>query len=401
MVSATSSSVENLDFSHLRGKDRKITQIIEKTYHNNTESDYTEKIEQLEKAFNYSVEKDYYWGSPELSFLYGTPLYEQSSESQRKVLNHLYWIGQYNLVAASETSTILFNQVTANVFFSLGGFDSLCHELDLETNQERYHIHAFQNIDRIVQEGIFGNADVNGDQYRKQTLDVLRDGVARYMGSDLTLKFLSINWGSTPFLASQYYCARYIANISLKNKEQVYSLHCRKLQKSGAHVPAPTAISRYHLLDESFHTTISQLLGKELYKEFAKPSAYEKFLMNTVIYNYQKHGAGSLSGLAPGAPLKDELFMPVLYSVLRSSVFGMSTTEALDWIEKCACSEHKGFHVSLEYVTRLLNDLRRFFSTIDYLWPVNKEWSIMAEAHSIPKTLKANRRAFNKFARTV
>jgi hypothetical protein len=401
MVSVTSSSAENLDFSHLQGKERKFAQIIEKTYHNNTESDYTEKIEQLEKSFDYSIEKNYYWGDPELSFLYGTPLYAQASESQRKVLNHLYWIGKYNLVSASEKSTIFFNQVTANVFFSLGGFDSLCHELDLETNQERYHVRAFQHIDQVVQEDIFGDADASTDQYRKQTADVLRDGVARYLGSDLTLKFLSINWGSTPFLASQYYCARYIANVSLKNKEQTYSLYCRKLENSGAHVPAPTAISRYHLLDESFHTTISQLLGKELYKEFAKPSRYEKFLMNMVIYNYQKHGASSLSGLAPGAPLKDELFMPVLYSVLRSPVFGMSSPEALDWIEKCACTEHEGFQVSLKYVTRLLNDLRRFFSSIDYFWPVNQEWSLMAAGHSIPKALKTNRQAFNKFVRTV
>jgi hypothetical protein len=57
--------------------------------------------------------------------------------------------------------------------------------------------------------------------------------------------------------------------------------------------------------------------------------------------------------------------------------------------------------VSLQYVTRLLNDLRRFFSSIDYFWPVNKEWSIMEDAHSIPKALKINRQAFNKFARTV
>lgn len=398
---AESSQTSKLDFSHLQGKERKFAQIIEKTYQNNTDSDYTEKIEQLEKNFDYSIEKDYYWSEPELSFLYGTPLYDQASDYQKRILNHLYWIGQYNLVAASEKSTIFFNQVTANVFFALKGFDSLCHELDLETNQERYHIHAFENIDRIVQEDIFGDPDVGTDQYRKRTLDILRDGVARYMGSDLSLKFLSLNWGSSPFLASQYYCARYIANISLKTYEAGRALYCRKLESSGAHIPAPTAISRYHLLDESFHTTISQLLGKELYKEFAQPSLYEKFLMNIVIYNYQRVGMSGLSGLSPGAHMSDELFIPVLYSVLRSPVFGMSSPEALGWIEKCTCTEHEGFQISLKYVTRLLNDLRRFFSDIDYFWPVNKEWSIMAAGHSIPKALKNNRQAFNKFARTV
>jgi hypothetical protein len=115
-------------------------------YRHNLESDYTEKIEALEKSFDYASNSEHLWGDPELSILYGTPLYEQASDSQKLALNHLYWGAQYDYTAASEASTINYNQVTAGVFAKVGGYDSLCSTLEHESDQEKYHIHAFQNI---------------------------------------------------------------------------------------------------------------------------------------------------------------------------------------------------------------------------------------------------------------
>ena len=90
--------------------------IFEKTYRNNIESDYTEKLRDLGKEFKYDNDRDYYWSDPELSLLYGTPLYEVASPTQKLALNHLYWVGNYNNTAATEASTSIYNLVTAGVF---------------------------------------------------------------------------------------------------------------------------------------------------------------------------------------------------------------------------------------------------------------------------------------------
>ena len=91
----------------LSPKTKKHIRLIEKTYQSNINSDYTERMEALGKNFDYQTNSGYYWGEPEFSTLYGTPLYEEASEAQKLALNHLYWVGQYNHTANSEANTIL------------------------------------------------------------------------------------------------------------------------------------------------------------------------------------------------------------------------------------------------------------------------------------------------------
>jgi hypothetical protein len=79
----------------------------------------------------------------------------------------------------------------------------------------------------------------------------------------------------------------------------------------------------------------------------------------------------------------------------------MSSQEALEWLEKCMCQEHDGFHLTLKYHQRLLSDLRRLFEPIDYLWPVNHEMRVMASGGSIDKAIKNNIKAFDRFSKTV
>ncbi len=120
--------------------------LIEKIYQSNIDSDYSEKIADLGKNFDYSSNSDRYWREPELSILYSTPLYEEVSSSQKLALNHLYWVGQYNHTANSEANTMLYNQITKGVFAHFDDYKTLCQELDFETFQESYHIKTFQKI---------------------------------------------------------------------------------------------------------------------------------------------------------------------------------------------------------------------------------------------------------------
>jgi len=215
------------------------------------------------------------------------------------------------------------------------------------------------------------------------------------------LQFFTLNCGSSPFLACVFYVTRFMANMLLKNFEYRYSQYYRELEKTGEFIPAPLAVSHYHLLDEGFHTTTSQLISQDLYKEFPKPSAYEKFLANLTVYRSQCVGLSGLSGGLPAIFRTDASFMLSLYRLLQSPVFNMSPQEALESLEKCLTRENEGFHVTLKYHQRLLSDLRRLFDGIDYLQPVNREMRVMASGGSISKAIESNIKAFKRFSKDV
>lgn len=278
-------------------------QVISKTFHNNKNSDYTEKIKQLEKGFDYSSNSSEYWCFPEQSILYGTPFYEAASDSQKIALNHLFWVMQYSKIANDEVGTVLFNQLTASVFSRIEDCQELCQELELETAQEKFHIHAFQRVGYLTRKSLLGNTllssskqSVNNNFYnlfyrcsyntikylskitlenkekfasdylkeldRKKNMLLPTDGffsrrlpfIARIPTSQLYF------WqsGTSPFIASQFYAIRFIANMMLKNWEYNYVQYLRQQEKNSQFVPIPTQISNFHLLDESFHTNMSK-----------------------------------------------------------------------------------------------------------------------------------------------
>ncbi|MBD2153045.1 hypothetical protein H6G02_00775 [Leptolyngbya sp. FACHB-16] len=469
-----SDSGESSDSQNSGGKTIRITEI---NYRRNTESDFTEKIEELDRTFKYESNQDYWWSEPELSLLYGTPLYDEASPSQRKALNHLYWATQYNQTAATEANAILYNQVTAGVFSTVGGYGVLCDELDLETAQERHHIHAFHSIGYKTKKALLGqsgfNASIQGKavsgklgagqqssskqnrlpkvvnqgarsslfsfNLQSSPLSTFQDSALRFVTHEVFLKkqaqfyssylqtldekgeaipaqttgllgqiaprsllqFFTLNCGSSPFIACVFYVTRFMANMLLKNYEYRYVQYYRELEKNNEFIPAPTAVSYNHLMDEAFHTTTSQLIAQDLYKDFPKPTAYERFFANLTIYRAQQVGLSGLSGGLPAIFRNDGDFLLSLYRLLQSPVFEMSSTDALHWLERCLCQEHEGFHRNLNYHHRLLSDLRRHFEPLDYLWAVNRDVRIMAAGGSIPQALEANTQAFTQFSSSL
>ena len=425
---------------------KKHQRLIEKTWQTNSNSNYTEKIRDLGQTFRYEDCCDRDWNIPEISLLYGTSFYETASEQQKRILNHLYWMTLYQGVTATELGAIVYNQITAGVFEEIGSHDTLCHELDLETAQEKQHIRTFQKICSKTKLALLGKTPIGNSQQKKsanqlrgsmaidwqyygfrllaklllknytgyyspylkafeqkgQSIPVPTHGVVGQMAPLLQLKFLTINFGMSPFLACQTYAIRYASNIILKAQEICYSRYFLETERQGKPVPAPTAVSRYHFLDESFHTTTSQALAIGLHQDFPRPSAYEKFVANRMFYNIQKNLLGGLSGVLPGRCVTDDCdFMLFFYRILQSQSFGLSAREALHWLEKCFCQEHEGFHVTLKYHQKLLIELRRVFSALDYLWPVNREFQLMAAGASIPQAIQTNLQTFKRFSRAV
>lgn len=371
---------------------------VELNHQNNLHSDYTEKIQELDRNFDYSKDRHYYWSDPQMSMFYGSPLYEMTSPEQKLALNHLYWIGVYYSTAANEADTILYNQITASVLFSLG-YEALCYELDVETTQERHHIHAFHTVCNQTESLLLGEPIIRATLQRVYSNHGI---LGRIPARQLMLQFFAANWGSSPFLASQYYTIRYIANMLLKNKESHYARYFKDLERRGEYIPTPTAISRYHFLDEAFHTTTSQFLSQDLYKDLPAPTAYERFMLNTMIYLLQRNALGGLSGVFPGGFAGDRFgLIPSVYRLLQSSLFGMSAQEALDWMDKIFCQEHEGFHISYQFHQRALADLRSVVANNEYLSAANREMRAMATAGSIEKAIASNTKAFRQFSKSV
>jgi hypothetical protein len=436
------------DYTKLEKRHIKVNEI---NYRNNLESDYTEKIVTLEKSFDYASNNDHYWGKPEQSVLYGTPLYEAASESQKLALNHLYWVGHYDHIAAAEASTIHYNQVTAGVFSQIGDYQGICSNLKPEAEQEKSHIHAFHHIFSKTKIALLGKRTMGlklnknssshqnwsqklisefqqsfsqNFQYdalrflsktllksqtyhyssylqdldeKREPLTALSKGALGMAIPSPLLQFFAFCWGSSPFLACQYYTYRYAANTVLKNYEHNYFQHFKELEKEEKFTPIPTAVSYYHCLDESFHMTTSQLIARDMYKEFPQPTVSEKVIANLVFYLMQRGFLGGLPGGLIGSFVHESSMMPLYYRILRSPLFDMPAQEALHWMEKCLCHEHQGFHVQTQYHQRALKTMSGLASSLDYLWPINREMRIMAAGGSISKAIENNIKAFNEF----
>lgn len=78
---------------------------IELTYRSNSDSDYTEKIQELDRNFDYDDNLNYYWTDPEQSLLYGTPLYEVASSTQKKL--SIIFIGLFRIIILPLVKLIL------------------------------------------------------------------------------------------------------------------------------------------------------------------------------------------------------------------------------------------------------------------------------------------------------
>ena len=451
MLNTIDSSSNSSSFEDSNVKDP--LKVMKVTYKNNADSDYTEKIEALDKSFNYHSNREHFWLEQEQSLLYGTPLYEVATSEQKLALNHLHWVTNYMYIANSESEILAFNQMTANVFAATGFCAPTPQELELEIQQESSHIHAFYNIGYTTLKAILGKdafksplkrqvskraksenkakppvpayphailrslislmlKQPNQDEMpvwtevKKQNKEILIPNTGGFWGQGLSpaflMQFFCFHWGLTPFLATNYYTSRYMANMFLKNQEYNIVKYYRKLEKQEQFIPTPTAISFYHFLDESFHTTTSQFLGQELYKQFPKPTIYEKSIANLVIYLVQLRSFNGLSATLPRRYFSDSLSdMAYVYKLLQSPVFGMSTSSALEWIEKCYCQEHEGWHITLKHHQHLLTELRRYLESIDYLWLVNREMRVMANNGSISKAIQQNRQTFQKFSQEI
>lgn len=377
---------------------KKFIKRMSNVYKSNKSSNYTEEMERLYKSFNYEENSRHNWTYPEFSLLYGSPIYENASEEQRRVLNHLYWICFYNYVMGGEISTMVGNQLCCGAFYHLGGYEVICHELDLETSQERVHVEAFRHVGYETEMALFGKLifrrplpsyldGATGDPQKRSKRNFLQK---------LPQQYLHARIGSSPFLATQYFTGRGLRNIQAKVKEYQHSLYGKERERNGEYVCAPTLISHNHCFDEGYHTSTSRFISHDLMRDLGgKPSAVDSYMANRMVEGVQ----GSLDNLSctvPGIFSDDSQYIPLVYELLQTDIFGMTQSEAMVALEQVYCQEHEGFHVAAKYHSRALQQNQEFVSDLEYLNDANREMKVMASA-AIDKTVANNISVFRRF----
>ena len=95
----------------------------------NKKQDHTTLLDEAAKSFDYASAKDAYWNPEEFSLLYGTPLWDESDQTQRLRLNQLYWVAYYSQIISAEIATIFFNQTSAAGLYGLEDFRDVCDML--------------------------------------------------------------------------------------------------------------------------------------------------------------------------------------------------------------------------------------------------------------------------------
>ena len=136
--------------------DSKTYRRLELNTQRNKQQDNGPELDQLSQKFSYEACKDQYWNPEPFSLLYKTPLWEQSSPSQRIKLNQLYWVAYYSQIISAEIATIFFNQTSAASLYGMEDFRVVCDTLDLESMQERAHINAFKKVSEDFEAAVFG-----------------------------------------------------------------------------------------------------------------------------------------------------------------------------------------------------------------------------------------------------
>lgn len=364
----------------------------------NREQDQTANMDRAAASFRWDAAKDHLWNDEEQSLLYGTPIWDASSEAQRRLLNQLYWVAYYSQIISAEIATIYFNQTSAAGLYGLEDFRLVCDTLDLESGQERAHIAAFKAVSEQVEREVFGErvftSAMRGPFVPTMIFSDLTPFRARMR--ELELRAFGLLSSGSAFIGSQYFTVRGLRTLNGKMVQQKLS---RYHQQQTGESPVPTAISYHHFMDESFHFHSSHVIGLDVVRSLPKPTAFEKLIANLAVRGCQDDHS-QVSVTVAGLFWSDVAAMPAVYKVLTSPAFGLKRPEALRWMRATYCEENAGQVAAHKLHAEAQASYRRFVEPLDYLTPENREMRRMANT-TLNSTLARNREGFATLERSL
>lgn len=376
-------------------EDQKLYRKLQINYSRNKEQDQTQLIDRAASAFRYEDCLDQYWNPEEFSLLYGTALWEQSSPSQRIVLNHLYWVAYYSQIISAEIATIFFNQTSAAGLYAQDDFRLVCDMLDLESAQERSHINAFRTISTQVEENLFGKRIFTFPMRGPftETMIFADTNALRTWWKKIQLQYFGLISASNTFLACQYFTVRGLRTLNGKLVQHKLSSYYQK-HHDQENAPIPSKISYYHFMDESFHFNSSTILAHDVVKCLRPPTMFERTVANLGIRGCQVdhyHFSAAINGIF----WYDPALYNAIYQVLRSQIFGMCDRAAQEIMHKCFTEESIGLQNSYKTHREAVESYKIYLEKVDYAWKINKEMSIVS-ANSIPHYLSLQKSVFSQ-----
>jgi hypothetical protein len=373
---------------------------LELNHRRNVEQDHTEKMDAASAAFDFAACRDEMWNPERYSLLWGTPVWEQASPAQRIALNHLYWVAYYSQIISAEIATIFYNQTSAAGLYAEEDFRLVCDTLDLESTQERAHIHAFRRVSDAVEMQLFGQRVFSYAMRGPydETMVHCDAGAARRFWKKLQLRTWGLLSSGSSFIACQYFTIRGLRTLNGKLVQHQLSRYwANHTEKERA--PIPSAISYYHFQDESYHFNTSMMVAQDVVKSLRPPTRFERAVVNAAVEGCQKDHYNFSTAIAGIFWYDPSLYGP-LYRIFTSPLFGMDRGQALELMERSFCRENDGMRESAAVHATARESYVKFLEGMDFISPGNREMSLMGR-NGIDRHLVANQRAFRRFEKDV
>jgi len=369
---------------------------LEMNLRRNAEKDHTASIDECASAFRYEECKDAYWNPEPHSLLWGTPVWDQATPSQRVTLNQLYWVAYYAQIVSAEIATIFLNQVAGAGMYSLEDFRLVCDNLDIETKQERAHINAFKKVGEEVEYQLFGHRLFTYPMRSiyEHTMVFADTDRARTFWRRLQIQAFMLMSTSNAFLGSQYLLIRGLRTLNGKMIQHQLGQFYRE-HPDQANAPLPAAISWYHFLDESFHFHTSRVVGLEVPRSLPPPTAFEQWIVNRAVAACQRdhyHFSVVVNGIFWYEPAT----FPAIYRLFRSKVLGMDHGQAMQMLAACFTQDSPGVQAAAHTHRTAADSYCAFVEPVAWLRPHNREMRHM-KSNAVERYLARNRRALARF----
>lgn len=376
--------------------DQKTMKRIELALKRSKELDQTAMMDQAAKDFNYESCKNEMWNPERFSLLYKTWIWEQASPDQKVKLNQLFWIAYYSQIISAEIATIFFNQTSAAALYGMEDFRVVCDTLDLESAQERAHIHAFKQVSEQFEQEVFGERIFSYPMRTPFEKTMLFSDLSEFKQwwRKWQLQAFTAISANSAFVGCQYFTVRGLRTLNGKIvQHQLSRYYTEHADKDNA--PVPSKISYYHFIDESFHFNTSTIVSHEVINSLPKPSKIESIIGNMALRGCQMDHY-NFSTAINGIFWYDPALYQTVYKLLRSKIFNMNHNEALEAIRKSFCEESEGMLASYKTHRESVDSYKAYLQDFHYINKENKELSHMA-SNSLEKHLKTNRNAFESF----
>ncbi|MBC7661416.1 MAG: P-aminobenzoate N-oxygenase AurF [Chitinophagaceae bacterium] len=363
----------------------------------NKAQDNSEELDALAERFVYADCKNEYWQQEQFSLLYGTRLWDEATESQKKLLNHLYWVAYYCQIISAEIATIYLNQAAGAGLYSVEDFRVVCDGLDLESAQERAHIACFKKISEDIEAEVFGERMFTYPMraYHVDTMIFHNSNRVKEYWRRLQIQAYSVMSTGNAFLGCQYFTVRGLRTLNGKLVQHQLSQHVIDSKDREA-MPIPSQVSFHHFLDESFHFNTSKLISHDVVKSIKAPTAFERRITNKLMLGVQKDHF-NFSTAMNGIFWYDPAMYQTIFRILRSPSFGMDQAGALSMMKDCFTKENQGLHNSRKTHETAREHYRTYLDRLDFIDPEVKAMTYMGK-NSIEHQLKVNQKAFRGFA---